>query len=121
MQRGQRSASNRIMNGCQPTTQPWRRALDIQLQYFEEEQFSQPDRHPSFARAAGVRCIECILNAGRHPGGFRSGWRSDTEERRQRPNDGVENRIVTVQVAANDARTASATAIADHWKLLPRR
>ena len=47
--------------------------------------------------------------------------RSDFEQRRQRAYDRVEDRIITVQVAADNARAASTTAVADDRKLLPRR
>src|SRR6266542_6462375 len=121
MHRCQGPTGNRIMHSRQPTSQLWRRVVDVQLQYFEEKKLSQPDRQSSCMRVLAVRCIKRILDAGRDPGGFRPGRRSDAEKCRQRAHDRVEDRIVTVQVAADNARAASATAVADDWKLLPRR
>ena len=122
VQQRERRREDRVAQGGDPAVVDRRRSREVDAQHLDQHQLGQAGRDQArrqVGRGHGVG--ERVVDAGLDPAGRGTARQADHEHRRQRPHRRVEQRVVGVQVAADEVGTPPATAVAEHRHLLPRQ
>ena len=115
-----RGRQHRVAQGGDPAVVGRRRRRQVEPQHLDQHQLGQAGGDRVRAQVGRRRLLERVRDAGLHPAGGGPVGQGHDERRRQRPQRRVEQRILRVQVAADQVDPGAAPAVADRRQVIPR-